>query len=88
MADIDEINLSEIEQVADYFLTPQKFDEIIEELVWEIDCNHLEAVVEYCKRLDIDTLDVAKLISKPLKEKIEFDAYSAGMLKRDGQLPV
>jgi hypothetical protein len=76
-----------VEEPKAVFLTPAKFDKIVEDLVWELDCTHLEAIVEYCSRNDIDIEDSIKFISKPMKEKLEYDGIANGLLKKTAQLP-
>ena len=60
----------------------------IENLVKEKNITHMEAVLDYCKRNDLDPDTVGNLISKSLKEKIEANARDLNFLPRQAQLPV
>jgi hypothetical protein len=65
-----------------YFLTPAIFADRIEDIVWELDITHLEALSIYCERFELDLEDIKPLLNKPLIEKIEFDAQACGKLKK------
>lgn len=65
------------------FVCPSKFAQEIEKLVQEnSDMNYIDAVVAYCEMNKIDLESVPKLISKPLKEKIKYDATELNFLKK------
>jgi len=65
------------------FMTQAKFSKDIEELVLEEpDLNYIDAVVHYCEENEIDIEKVSKLISKPLKEKLKYEAIQLNFLKR------
>ena len=65
------------------FMTQAKFSKDIEELVLEEpDLNYIDAVVHYCETNEIDIEQVSKLISKPLKEKLKYEATKLNFLKR------
>lgn len=65
------------------FLTTAKFSEAIENLVKESNglLNYIEAVVTYCEENDIELDNINKLLSKPLKERIKFDAARLNYIK-------
>lgn len=77
---------------SDKFLTPIKFSENIERIVKESGglINYIEAVVSYCEENDIELETVSKLISKPLKEKIKYQAQNLNYIKKTsrGILPL
>jgi hypothetical protein len=82
-------------KVGDYsekFLNSAKFSEDIERIVKESDglVNYIEAIVSYCEENDIEIETVSKLISKPLKEKIKYQAQSLNYMKKTsrGILPL
>ena len=56
------------------FLTPQKFSMEIEKIVVEEGFNYIDAIVHYCRENNIEVESVSKLISKPLKERLKWDA--------------
>ena len=68
--------------------TSKTFSTNIENLVKEKNITHMEAVLDYCKRNDLEPDTVGNLISKSLKEKIEANARDLNFLPRQAQLPV
>jgi len=86
MADQKEIDKA----INDKFLTKETFTQEIEEFVCETNLNYIDAIVEYCDRKGIDVESAGKLISKPLKEKIRYEATELNYLKRTsrGKLPL
>ena len=82
----------ELEKVlASKFFCPAKFAENIESLVLENkDMNYIDAIVHFCDQNNIDVESVPKLISKPLKEKIKWDAQQLNFMKKTSRakLPV
>jgi hypothetical protein len=53
-----------------------------ERLVKSDGLTYIEAILEICKELDIDPEDVSKLISGPLKDKIEAEGQRNNSLRR------
>tara|TARA_B100000029_G_scaffold236683_1_gene233729 strand:+ start:62 stop:322 length:261 start_codon:yes stop_codon:yes gene_type:complete len=82
----------ELEKVlASKFFCPAKFAENIESLVLENkDMNYIDAIVFFCDQNNIDVESVPKLISKPLKEKIKYDAQQLNFMKKTSRakLPI
>lgn len=79
MANDKEIN----ELFEEKFMTQAKFSKDVEDLVLqEPDLNYIDAVVHYCEANEIDIDKVSKLISKPLKEKLKYEAIKLNFLKR------
>jgi len=64
------------------FMTSAKFSVEIEKIVKESDLNYIEAVVQFCEDKNIEMDGINKLISKPLKEKLKFDAQRLNYMKR------
>lgn len=65
------------------FICPSKFAQGVERIVQEnIDVNYIDAVIIFCERNKIDLESVPKLLSKPLKEKIKFQAMELNFLKK------
>jgi hypothetical protein len=64
------------------FLTPSKFALEIEKIVIEEKINYIDAIVHYCEINDLEVESVTKLISKPLKEKLKWDATRLNFMKR------
>ena len=64
------------------FLTPQKFAIEIEKIVAEEQLNYIDAIVHYCEINSLEVESVTKLISKPLKERLKWDATRLNYMKR------
>jgi len=65
------------------FYCPTKFAQEVEKIVQENpDVNYIDAVIIFCERNKIDLESVPKLLSKPLKEKIKFQAMELNFLKK------
>ena len=63
------------------FLTPIKFAMEIEKIVAEEGFNYIDAIVHYCEDNNIEVESVSKLISKPLKERLKWDATRLNFMK-------
>ena len=73
----------ELEKVIEEkFLTPQKFSMEIETIVSKEKINYIEAICQYCEDNDIEIESVSKLISKPLKERLKYDAIQLNFMKK------
>lgn len=64
------------------FLSPEKFALDIERYVQENSCDYIEAIVNYCEHNNIEIETISKLISKPLKEKLRYNATQLNFLKK------
>ena len=64
------------------FMTAAKFSVEIEKIVKDSSLNYIEAVVQFCEDKNIEMDGIGKLISKPLKEKLKFDAQRLNYMKR------
>ncbi len=60
----------------------------IEEIVKEKKLTHMEAVVWYCEKNEIDLTTVKPIINKVLKEKIKKNAEELHYFPKSGTLPV
>ena len=71
------------------FLSKEKFAVDIEEIVNNSNLNYIDAIVEYCEKNGVEIEVAVKLVSKPLKEKLRYDATELNYLKRTsrGKLP-
>ena len=76
--------------LGDKFISKDKFAEEIEALVLDTKMSYIEAIVEYCEEKGIEVESVSKLISKPLKEKLKYEATELNYLKKTsrGKLPL
>ena len=64
------------------FLTPSKFAIEVEKIVAEENINYIDAICYYCEINNIDVETIAKLISKPLKERLKWDAIRLNFMKK------
>jgi len=70
------------EAIGKKFVSEEKFTEAIEQFVQETQLSYIDAIVEYCDRNNIEVESVSKLISRPLKEKIRYEATELNYLKK------
>ena len=72
------------------FLTPSKFALEIEKIVSQDQLNYIDAIVHYCDINSLEVESVTKLISKPLKERLKWDATRLNFMKRTSRakLPI
>ena len=64
------------------FMTAAKFSVEIEKIVKDSNLNYIEAIVQFCEDKNIEMDGINKLISKPLKEKLKYDAQRLNFMKR------
>jgi hypothetical protein len=68
--------------IASKFLTPSKFALEIEKIVAEEKFNYIDAICHYCEINGLEVDSISKLVSKPLKEKLKWDATRLNFMKR------
>jgi len=74
---------NELEKVIESkFLTPSKFSLEIEKIVAAENMNYIDAICYYCETNSLEIESVTKLISKPLKERIKYDAVRLNFMKK------
>jgi|TARA_B100001989_G_scaffold226781_1_gene182579 hypothetical protein len=73
-----------MKEIEEKFMTQGKFTSLVENRVKDSSglINYIEAVTSICEELEIDVTTVKKLISKPLKDKIQWDAARLNYIKR------
>ena len=65
------------------FFCPTRFTQEIETLVLKNkSMTYIDAIVHFCDQNSIEVESVSKLITKPLKEKIKYEAMELNFLKR------
>ena len=83
---------NELEKVMESkFFSSAGFADEIESLVKvNKDMNYIDAIVHFCDKNGVDVEAVPKLIPKPLKEKIKYEASELNFLKRSSRakLPI
>lgn len=69
------------------FMTPVKFSMEIENLMKDSagSMNYIECVIHYCSKNEIELETAAKLISKPLKEKLKHEAQRLNFMKKSSK---
>ena len=73
----------ELEKVIENkFLTPSKFALEIENIVICQKCNYIDAIVLFCEENNLEVDSVTKLVSKPLKERLKWDAIRLNFMKK------
>ena len=83
--------INELEKaIESKFLTPQKFAMEIEKIVVEEEFNYIDAIVHYCEINNLEIESVTKLVSKPLKEKLKYNAQELNFMKKTSRarLPI
>ena len=64
-------------------MTAARFSQDVEKLVLNnSDMNYIDAVIHYCEVNEIELESVSKLVSKPLKEKLKYDAQKLNFMKK------
>ena len=69
-------------------MTPKQFALQIEKRASKKKITHMEAVLDYCEKNNIEPDTIKPLITKSLKEKIECNARDLNYLPKVAQLPV
>lgn len=64
------------------FYCPSRFAQEIETTVQQEKCSYIDAIIFFCEKNKIDLESVPKLLSKPLKEKIKYEAIELNFLKK------
>jgi len=64
------------------FLCSAKFVQEIEKLVQKENMSYINAIIHFCEQNSIELESVPKLITKPLKEKLKYEAMELNFLKR------
>jgi len=68
------------------FFCPSKFAQEIEHLVqYNAGMTYIDAIIHFCEQNSVDLESVPKLISKPLKEKLKYEAMELNFLKRSSR---
>ena len=73
-----------MKEIEEKFMTQGKFTSLVEERVKDSNglINYIEGVTSVCEEFEIEVETVNKLISKPLKDKIKWDAQRLNYIKR------
>ena len=67
----------------DRFMTSAKFSQEVEKIaVTNEDMTYIDSVLHLCDLNEIEVESVPKLISKPLKEKLKYEAQRLNYMKK------
>lgn len=66
--------------------TKKSFSNLIQERVTKDRGTYLDAVIDICKERMIDPEDIVKLLSNPIKAKLEAEGMNLGYLKKKNEL--
>ena len=64
------------------FLCSARFAQEIESIVSKDNMSYIDAIIYFCEKNAIDLESVPKLIPKPLKEKLKWEATELNFLRR------
>jgi hypothetical protein len=63
------------------FLCSNKFAQKIETIVKDYNLSYIDAILQFCEENSVEVETIPKLLSKPLKEKLKFEATQLNFLK-------
>lgn len=70
------------------FLDRKKFTLLVETHVRDTSSGYMDAILHLCEKNSIEPEDVKRLISNPLKSKVEAEAIQLNYLKGGNTLPI
>lgn len=68
------------------FRSATDFSQFVETTAARSGVTLTQVILDYCENRDVDYLDVAKLLSNNLKEKLAFEMQEAGLLPKHSTL--
>jgi len=75
--------------IEDSILTKKKFAMLVEDNVSNLSLSYMEAILMVCTDREIDPIDIKKLISPVIKDKLEAECVELRLIEGStGQLPV
>lgn len=67
-------------------ITKQELTTRTERLVRSDGLSYLEAIIQICSELDLEPEDIAKMVTGPLKDKLEAEAQRRNILPKPNTL--
>jgi len=64
------------------FITSDKFSQDVEQIVLKQKMNYIDAILHYCEENSVEIESISKLMNKPLKEKLKWDAVRLNFMKK------
>ncbi len=65
-----------------------RFCKEVEDMVQDKEMGYMQAVLDLCVQHNLEPASVAKLLSKPIIEKIQVEGQEIHLLPRSGALPL
>ena len=69
-------------------MTPKLFSKTIEDIVKDKKANHMDAIVIFCEKNDVEPQDVKKFITKTIKDKVALNAQELHLIPKTNTLPI
>lgn len=69
------------------FTTAIEFSHYIEKIALAEKQSYTSTILQYCEERDIDPEDIAKYVSRSLKDKLEIELQEDGLLPKTAELP-
>lgn len=70
----------------DGMFTKKSFSNLVQDRVKKDRSTYLDAIIDICKERMIDPEDIVKLLSNPIKAKLEAEGMNLGYLKKKNEL--
>ncbi len=64
------------------------FSESVEEYVKKNGSSYIDAILALCEEQKIEPESAAKILTKPIKEKLQIEGQELKLLPRTNQLPI
>jgi uncharacterized protein YjgD (DUF1641 family) len=64
----------------------ERFSKQIEKYVQQTGCKYIEAVLAFCEHHDIEPESAAKLLTQPIKERLEMDGQEMNILPKKNSI--
>lgn len=64
------------------------FSAEVEKEVANKKCSYIDAILGLCEKYEIEPDTIAKLISKPIKEKLSVEGQKINLLPKKNSLPI
>lgn len=81
-----ETKLKTTSALVEPIITKQELSIRAERLVRSDHLTYVEAIIQICNDLDVDPEDIAKMVTGPLKDKLEAEAQRSNILPKPNSL--
>ena len=69
-------------------MNSKEFTQKILDIVKDKKVNHMDAIVIFCEKNDVEPQDVKKFITKTLKDKVALNAQELHLIPKTNTLPI